>query len=501
MQAETALMNAETALEMLGASATDEQMRVAYQAVERAANNLVMVLKANGGSPVAVEAATTTRQTAMHMADNLARKIEDDAVAADAAMTALAAKLYAAINDDPLGNSARGTAFNDSGVLFVQVRVFDPDIVPSERDFFATNQLKEDKTAMIAPLHGWTGSVHTATVAAGTNSGAGTYTAHLYSNVEAPTPGKKFSVAHPYDTRAVDGANTELAVVTTNSGVPARIASPQFDHTAGTKEFELPTNTRRVMIDGSYLGVSGTYSCEPTAGQTCSSTVATEGFTLGGGTWTFRVTNPEDTLAPTPDTVYPIYGWWQHEAPDGTTHVSAVTGYRGSLQEQQAEYANLSTTDTIAVADGVHLNGTATYKGGAAGIYAISAGAMNDAGHFTADVELTATFKEGNSATIDHKITGTIDNFMDSNGMPRDWSVALKETDITGTGVIPKPTSDTAKTSWSMGGTAAGESGEWAGQLYKQNDGGVPTVGIGKFHSEYENIGRMVGAFGVNLEE
>ena len=508
MEAEAALMNAEDAQEMLDASATDEQMRAAYQAVERAANNLVMVLKANGGSPAEVEAATTTRQTAMHMTDILAQKIEDDAVAADAAMTALTAKLYAAINDDPLVNSASGTRFNDSGVLFVQVRVFDPDTAPSERDFFATNQLKEDKTAMIAPLHGWTGSVHTATVAAGTNSGAGTYTAHLYSNVEAPTPGKEFNAVYT----AID-ANGEVAFGTSTGeagNTASKIASPEFDHSAGDKPFKLPdpnpAGERIVTIDGSYDGVAGVYSCNTgTAGTgTCTVTKASgDGYTLTGtgSTWTFKPGNPEDRVSARPDTVYPIYGWWQHEAPDGTTHVSAVTGYRGSLQEQQAEYANLSTTDTIAVADGVHLNGTATYKGGAAGIYAISAGAMNDAGHFTADVELTATFKEGTSTTLDHKITGTIDNFMGSDGMSRDWSVALKETDITGTGVIPKPTSDTAKTSWSMGGTAAGESGEWAGQLYKQNDGGVPTVGIGKFHSEYENIGRMVGAFGVNLEE
>ena len=158
---------------------------------------------------------------------------------------------------------------------------------------------------------------------------------------------------------------------------------------------------------------------------------------------------------------------------------------------------NLSNTGS----DGVDLNGTASYKGGAAGIYALqsSTGGTNDAGHFTADAELTATFKGGDASAIDHKITGTIDNFMDSNGMPRDWSVALKETEIGLTGFFPG--SGAGETTWSIGGTAAGDSGEWKGKFYKQNDGGVPTVGTGTFHSEYGNAGRMVGAFGVNLEE
>ena len=525
LEAETALMNAEDALEMLDASATDEQMRAAYQAVERAANNLVMVLKANGGSPAAVEAATTTRQTAMHMADNLAQKIEDDAVAADAAMTALATKLYAAINDDPLGNSARRTAFDENGVFTVQVRDFNSHPDPGERDVLDENELKEDKTAMLAPLHGWTGSVHTATVAAGTNSGAGTYTAHLYSNVDDPTPGAKFNsgASAPAGVTGVLGVTHVGFAVDATTGVEiaaalnvgSRIASPEFDHTAGDKTYKVPDNPPTWKeIRGSYWGVAGTYRCTY-GGNACTVTKAAEGYTLGGGTtaadtnaWTFIPDNPEDRVTSRPDTVYPIYGWWQHEAPDGTTHVSAVTGYRGSTPAQQAEIANLSTNDNVALADGVDLNGTATYKGGAAGMYAISAGANNDAGHFTADVELTATFKGGVAFStdptvrvLDHKITGTIDNFMGNDGMSRDWSVALKEDSITNVGTWPEFTADAIKTIWSMGGTAAGEAGEWGGRLYKQNDGGVPTVGTGTFHSEYENIGRMVGAFGVNLEE
>ena len=195
------------------------------------------------------------------------------------------------------------------------------------------------------------------------------------------------------------------------------------------------------------------------------------------------------------DTEYPTYGWWLHEATDGIATVSAFTVNRGTV-----EVANHST-DTFADGTPVKLHGTATYKGGAAGMYALqsSTGGTNDAGHFTADAELTAKFIGGDSITIGHTITGTIDNFMGSDGMSRDWSVALKEQEIAAVGSFPEISR--GKTIWSMGGTAAGESGEWKGSLYKQNDGGNPTVGTGLFHSTYENAGRMVGAFGVNLEE
>ena len=135
-----------------------------------------------------------------------------------------------------------------------------------------------------------------------------------------------------------------------------------------------------------------------------------------------------------------------------------------------------------------------------------STGGTNDAGHFTADAELKATFSTTAGGTfttdINHKIEGTIDNFMGSDGMSRNWSVALKEGSIGYAGNFPTEIgSRLPKTTWSIGGTAAGEAGQGKGNLYKQNDGGVPTVGTGMFHSEFDNAGRMVGAFGVNLEE
>ncbi len=516
MDAKDALTAAEAAV---SSAMTEDAKLAAYREVQRAADNLVTALTTHGGSEAEIAAAAGKSGNARAMADILARKIEDDAVAADAAMTALAAKLYTAIGPYPFGGDPEGiylahagteTGISNTGVLTVHnVSVNVPQAA-------AGPQLKEDKSTMVPPLHGWTGSRHTATVAAETlidpenpetsgNIGAGTYTAHLYSNVEAPTPGKKFNAVYT----AID-ANGEVAFGTSTGeagNTASKIASPQFDHRAGDKSFKLPdpnpTGERIVTIDGSYDGVAGVYSCNTgTAGTgTCTVTKASgDGYTLTGtgSTWKFKPGNPEDTLAPTLDEIYPVYGWWLHEALDGTTTVSSISDYRGT-----AGPVNLSTVTFLENRTPVYLNGTATYKGGAAGMYALqsSTGGANDAGHFTADAELTATFKEGTTLTHGHTITGTIDNFMGSDGMSRDWSVALKEQKIGATGNFPGTPSDGEKTIWSIGGIAAGESGQWKGQLYEQNDGGVPTVGTGVFHSTYENAGRMVGAFGVNLEE
>ena len=54
------------------------------------------------------------------------------------------------------------------------------------------------------------------------------------------------------------------------------------------------------------------------------------------------------------------------------------------------------------------------------------------------------------------------------------------------------------KTVWSIGDTAAAESGEWGGVLMDNGTDLVPKVGIGTFYTEYGNSAKMVGGFGVN---
>ena len=55
-------------------------------------------------------------------------------------------------------------------------------------------------------------------------------------------------------------------------------------------------------------------------------------------------------------------------------------------------------------------------------------------------------------------------------------------------------------TVWTMGGTADDPSGQWTGSLAEAGDDGVPTVATGTFYSEFGRGGKMVGAFGANLD-
>ena len=494
--AETAIMNAEAeltaaqdALAMLGASATDAAMEAAYRAVQQAADNLVMALKANGGSPVDVEAATTARQNAMNMADSLAQKIADDAMAANVAMKALAGKLHANIDD--LTNAViSGAATYDGGDFRIQRSSSGLGSTPVV--------LSEDKTEMVAANRGWEGMKVTAAP-----NGDGTYEAVVYSNVGAPTQGKKFGSAAAvtddgaYQYQLDAASNTAHTIDTSTAGVSARIALPGVTRTAGTETFNLPDpNTggaTNILVSGSYHGVSGTYSCTPaTPANGCTAAVAAKGFTLGGADssgWSFNPDDPNDRVTDTPDTDYASYGWWIFESEDGNTfHASAFAIVRG----------------TVPAAAGVTaLLGTATYSGGAAGKYALisSTGGTNDAGHFTADATLEADFNT-------NMVAGTIDNFMGADGMPRDWSVELKENLVGNAGHIDSFGDGNGfgeDTVWTIGGTAAGaaaiEAGDWTGTLRNNGDDGVPQVATGIFYTVYDRVGKMVGAFGATKDE
>ena len=404
------------------------------------------------------------------MAQNAFDEAEDEAEKDRIAeMAVTASKLYAGIN----APSATAAAVYDAdGNIEVTI---------------GTNtavDLSEDDEAMVADRDGWTGMMFTASP-----DGDGTYEAVVYSHVGEPTvtEGQAFNVAY-----TLDGTTGETGDVTNLTGhATSRVASPSFDQSAGEKTFKPGGNDVRIMLGGSYQGVSGTYYCTATDRAVgCSATKADMGFTLAGGTWTFKPTDPASKLMDTsaPDEVYASYGWWLHKAADdGDFTASAFHAYRG-------------TAPTVEIAE---LRGTATYMGGAAGKYSLrgDTGGTNDAGHFTADAMLEATF------AVDHTISGTISNFMGADGMARDWSVKLNETDIGDDGAIDGLGGDAndqqVGTVWTIGGTDGATSGQWSGNLREEGDDGVPAIATGTFYSTYGhggNDGRMVGAFGANKQ-
>ena len=156
-----------------------------------------------------------------------------------------------------------------------------------------------------------------------------------------------------------------------------------------------------------------------------------------------------------------------------------------------------------APADISALGGTATYSGAAAGKYAINPGlSAASGGHWTADATLTADW---GSETEAGTISGTVDNFM-AGGETMDWSVALGETVLSGTGAFSTtgdttgPTADNAVV-WTIGGVDGAEAGSWEGGLRAAGDNGVPGLATGMFSATHGTVGHMVGAFGAHVEK
>ena len=478
----TAIDTASSAVAAVGDEATDAQVMAADTAVA-AARKAVMDA---ANVPAAEKAANTGTVDALAGRLAAAKKDRKDAMdkadmAAKMAMMATAMKLHTGISapmGDGTGNDDRHAAYgtgDDAGKIAVTFGT-------GEAAGTAAN-LSEDKKAMVADNHGWMGKKYTRTMPAA----AGMYEAVVYSNVGDPKPGKKFgSAAAVTETGAFQYqlADGELAIDTSTAAVQALVASSSFDQSAGTKAFKLPTNMVRVMVSGTYHGVSGTYNCTPTGADTnCSATVAAKGFTLGGGAWTFKPADPNARVTSMPDTAYASYGWWIHKSADGKSFTAS---------------SFVADMGTVPAASGIDtLRGTATYMGGAAGKYALysSTGGTNDAGHFTAKAMLEADFNTD-------MVSGTIDGFMGADGEARNWSVELKKSGVNATGTIlgADGTGDAMMTVWTIDGTPAAAAGNWSGMLKDNGMDGVPKVATGTFYSMYDMAGKLVGAFGANKQ-
>ena len=460
--------------------AADNAIKAAEKAIADAANVPAEEKAANTGTVTALKTqlsnAKESRMTAM----------DDAQRAADMAMAATAAKLYAGISaqmgagDGSTFAATDRDAYYNADATAILVSIGDGTNVHTE----VSATLSEDKKTMVAANHGWAGKRYA------DPAGGDMYEAVVYSNVEAPKMGKKFggtAANDEYQYALTDGALTAAQIA------PANVALTGVTRTAGTETFKLPDpnpgEATVINVPGSYHGVAGTYNCDTTDGTgTCTAAVAGGGgFTLGGtGTWTFKPGNAEARVTDAADTAYASYGWWLKKAAnDGPFTASAFVDEKG----------------TVAAASGLNaLDGTATYRGGAAGKYALSSstGGTNDAGHFTARATLEADFTNNDEETA---ITGTIDMFRGADGMARDWSVKLNGSQIGDDGEIGNASDSTnVQTVWTIGGTAAEKSGNWTGTLRNNGDDGVPQVATGTFYSEYGQAGKMVGGFGANLQ-
>ncbi len=378
----------------------------------------------------------------------------------------------------------RYAQFNDQGNS--DVNWVTPDL-GVDIGLVSTVKLKPDATAEVGKLKGWTGSKWKLT-----DEGT-TYEAWVYDNRYSDPNTEKFNAAW---TLQSDGA---LNHSDTSNGDRKKINSVT---TAGSHRIgkfgEVLTDIR-----GEHSGVPGTYSCAPAIGYACAVEFQFDNYTLGGATannnilsgtnyatWRFTPDDPDQRVAADADNAFVTYGYWIKKSADGKWDVSAFhNNHRG-------EAKTISGLNSDA-----KLVGTATYNGGAAGVYALSA----EAGTFTADAQLVADFSS-NSALVDGvlSVTGTIDKFMTKgftggDSMPRDWSVELQKLQISSGGSFVADASNDAhgRTRWTMDGTSAPAAGKWEGNFYERGGNGQrPRTATGSFYADTMN-GKMVGAFGV----
>lgn len=188
---------------------------------------------------------------------------------------------------------------------------------------------------------------------------------------------------------------------------------------------------------------------------------------------------------------YLQFGYWQSEAMNSSGR-SWFTRY-GSLMSIRPSDPNHGSW--AAITDLTGMEGSATFRGHAAGLYAISnpSGGHNEDGQFTADAMLTVDFGDGSAK-------GMIDNFM-SAGESKEWTVELLRQNFDPSGPLFRSPAqnDAAEVQWTISAdqnTPGDSGGNWWSAFLARDTGDESMGAVGQFHAVYTNIGRMTGTFG-----
>ena len=264
------------------------------------------------------------------------------------------------------------------------------------------------------------------------------------------------------------------------------------------------------MFMGSVRGVPGTFTCPITctAPSRHSDDTVTE---TAAGAWTFVPDVPSAAIEAA-DGIYLTFGWWLTKDAGGTP-----TGY-GLVTMDAGMTAATDSTTPGGGTDG--LVGTATYKGAAAGKYALpsTTDGTYTGGHFTAMATIEADFDaDGTTAQDSIALSGTIDNFM-TGDESHDWTVKLMVDGNTATSNVMDPIANFGTesgngldntigntvgltTEWSMGTSAATAGGAWEPAFHHKPLGAattaIPDAVTGTFDA-MGSIGNLQGAFGAN---
>ena len=298
------------------------------------------------------------------------------------------------------------------------------------------------------------------------------------------------AVATTFEALTVDSvtafAELQSAGFTAASGANVTILNLAHDDTGTTDVDEA------FEIAGAYNGAMGTYRCNQTSGN-CTVTVdADSKVTAVSVGWIF--TPDEGVTSDVPDADYLHYGvWLQRTTTDGATTIDEVETFSGS---------------TIAPSTGTEVNdveGSASYEGGAVGVYVKDAyksdGTLDSAtsGAFTADASLMVYFG-GNDVAVNLKntVTGSISNFELSGGEDNAWSVALSGTRILDANEITG-SANGGGAAGAFSGTFRGLTGITADATDSATNRDMPDDITGEFNANFSN-GAVAGGFGASKQ-
>ena len=228
---------------------------------------------------------------------------------------------------------------------------------------------------------------------------------------------------------------------------------------------------------GTFGGGSGTYRC---SGIACSATLDDQSMpTAMGGVWAFVPDSGAMVQVPDHDHLY--FGWWLDESDDGAygfqTFADAV-GFPAGAGDVAAA-----------------MEGSATYRGAAAGVWATvdsARGRVTSArsGEFTAEAVLTANFFGALDAGA---VNGEIRSFRDGSGRRLDgWRVTLNAAKLTAGAA-----SFAGETSGAVGPDTNG-AGRWEGRFHGSDGTGAdarPSHVTGRFDLHFPGA-HVAGAFG-----
>ena len=308
----------------------------------------------------------------------------------------------------------------------------------------------------------------------------------LHTDIEAPDQvafSSEYSLTVDRDTDTT--ANDTYAVLAADNG---KIASPSFPNAANQSQtyvlYDADTATGRAsQFSGTFDGASGTFRCVATGGCTVATDAMGKFTALTPGEWEF--TPAAGATIAKPDGDYLTYGFWL----DTKTKDGNVSEY-----EVVQTFATSSLTASTGLSS---VTGTATYEGGAAGVYVHETsnedGTRDTAtsGRFTADVAMTAYFTTTNPTKVAGSLEGTISNFDLDGGPANSWNVNVSAASITNgtfTGNASGMSGDNGSLSGTFHGTGDADDATVA-----------PPVLVGEFNANFVN-GTAAGAFGARKQ-